>query len=429
MVSTVAWANTKEGRKVIKSKNFFIVNRFLGDFGLQNRDNSKIKRGLIMTIVIFLGFDFVYLSSINMKNEYLQNIANLLIVLVLGFILLKEGSFIIVPLVWGVFFAFALNPMSNWIEKKRIPRGLAILCSILVVSLLALSVFYLLLNQVIGLISDIPEIGNVFNTRVETYLADLQELFGVELNSNELLDKVGLFDFGNLNKTIFATGKSIVLAGIIPLYIFLLMYYKDFFVEFLIRRSKDSNEKIINWAKDSGRVIQFYLAGMLKVTAIVALMSGVFFYLIGVKYFLLFAVFIALMNLIPYVGVFISSLFAILYVFLTTDSLAYPLITFFVLWGIQLIENNLITPLVVGSEVKVNALAVVLAILIGGWVWGISGMILFIPLVGVLKITLEKNENLKAYGFLLGDEITISEESENFWKLIKRNITKSKGKN
>lgn len=382
-----------------------------------------------MTIVIFLGFDFVYLSSINMKNEYLQNIANLLIVLVLGFILLKEGSFIIVPLVWGVFFAFALNPMSNWIEKKRIPRGLAILCSILVVSLLALSVFYLLLNQVIGLISDIPEIGNVFNTRVETYLADLQELFGVELNSNELLDKVGLFDFGNLNKTIFATGKSIVLAGIIPLYIFLLMYYKDFFVEFLIRRSKDSNEKIINWAKDSGRVIQFYLAGMLKVTAIVALMSGVFFYLIGVKYFLLFAVFIALMNLIPYVGVFISSLFAILYVFLTTDSLAYPLITFFVLWGIQLIENNLITPLVVGSEVKVNALAVVLAILIGGWVWGISGMILFIPLVGVLKITLEKNENLKAYGFLLGDEITISEESENFWKLIKRNITKSKGKN
>lgn len=382
-----------------------------------------------MTIVIFLGVDFVYLSSIKMKNENLQNIANLLIVLILGFILLKEGSFIIVPLVWGVFFAFALNPMSNWIEKKRIPRGLAILCSILVVSLLALSVFYLLLNQVIGLISDIPEIGNVFNTRVETYLADLQELFGVELNSNDLLDKVGLFDFGNLNKTIFATGKSIVLIGIIPLYIFLLMYYKDFFVEFLIRRSKDSNEKIINWAKDSGRVIQFYLAGMLKVTAIVALLSGVFFYLIGVKYFLLFAVFIALMNLIPYVGVFISSLFAILYVFLTTDSLAYPLITFFVLWGIQLIENNLITPLVVGSEVKVNALAVVLAILIGGWVWGISGMILFIPLVGVLKITLEKNENLKAYGFLLGDEITISEESENFWKLIKRNITKSKGKN
>ncbi|SIN70200.1 AI-2E family transporter [Algoriphagus halophilus] len=381
-----------------------------------------------MTIVIFLGFDFVYLSSIKMKNENLQNIANLLIVLILGFILLKEGSFIIVPLVWGVFFAFALNPMSNWIEKKRIPRGLAILSSILVVSLLALSVFYLLLNQVIGLISDIPEIGSVFNTRVETYLADLQEFFGVELNSNELLDKVGLFDFGSLNKTIFATGKSIVLAGIIPLYIFLLMYYKDFFVEFLIRRSKDSNEKIINWAKDSGRVIQFYLAGMLKVTAIVALMSGVFFYLIGVKYFLLFAVFIALMNLIPYVGVFISSLFAILYVFLTTDSLAYPLITFFVLWGIQLIENNLITPLVVGSEVKVNALAVVLAILIGGWVWGISGMILFIPLVGVLKITLEKNENLKAYGFLLGDEITISEESENFWKLIKKNFRNSSKK-
>jgi predicted PurR-regulated permease PerM len=130
------------------------------------------------------------------------------------------------------------------------------------------------------------------------------------------------------------------------------------------------------------------------------------------------------MNLIPYVGVFISSLFAILYVLLTTDLLIYPVLTFLVLWGIQLLENNLITPLVVGSQVKVNALAVVLAILIGGWVWGISGMILFIPLVGVLKITLERNQELSAYGFLLGDEIKVSEKNENYWKLIKKKLSK-----
>lgn len=363
-----------------------------------------------------------------MDNKRLQNIANFLIILVLGAILLKEGDFIFVPLIWGVFFAFALNPLSNWIENKRIPRGISIMSSILIVSLAAFSVFYLLLNQVIGLISDIPEIGSAFNSKLNTYLTDIQNLVGMEISTNEIFNKEKLLDLNSLNKTLFATGKSIALAGIIPLYIFLLMYYKDFFVEFLIRKSKDSNEDIIRWAKDSGRVIQFYLAGMLKVTVIVALMAGIFFYFIGVKYFLLFAVFIALMNLIPYVGVFLSSLFAILYVFLTTDSVAYPVITFFVLWGIQLLENNIITPLVVGSEVKVNALAVVLAVLIGGWVWGISGMVLFIPLVGVLKITLERNERLKPYAFLLGDEITVSEKNENYWKLLKRNFSKPKGK-
>lgn len=363
-----------------------------------------------------------------MKNIPLQNIANLFIVLVLGSIILKEGSFIFVPLVWGVFFAFALNPLSTWIEDRRIPRGVAIICSILLVSLVVLGVLYLLMNQMIGLLSDVPEIGSAFSSKIDKYLVDIQELVGFELNSTEVINYDKFFDFSSLNQTIFATGRSIVLFGVIPLYIFLLMYYKDFFVEFLIRKSKDSNEAIIKWAKDSGKVIQFYLAGILKVTIIVAILVGTFFYFLGVKYFLLFAVFIALMNLMPYVGVFISSVFVILYVFLTTDSIAYPVLTLFVLWGIQLLENNLITPLVMGAQVRVNTFAVILAILIGGWIWGISGMILFIPLVGVLKITLERNQDFMAYGFLLGDEITVSEKKENYWKLFKKNFKKPKAK-
>ena len=166
--------------------------------------------------------------------------------------------------------------------------------------------------------------------------------------------------------------------------------------------------------------------GMIRVTGIVAFLSGLFFYSIGVEFFILFAVFIALMNLIPFVGVFLSSVFAVVYVFLTTDSLIYPLLTFVCLWGIQLLENNLITPMVVGSKVKVNALAVLISILIGGWLWGISGMILFIPLVGILKITLEKSEQFKAFGFLLSDEAQVNEDSENFWKILRKRMIKQK---
>ena len=165
---------------------------------------------------------------------------------------------------------------------------------------------------------------------------------------------------------------------------------------------------------------------MIRVTGIVAFLSGLFFYSIGVEFFVLFAVFIALMNLIPFVGVFLSSVFAITYVFLTTDSLIYPLLTFVCLWGIQLLENNLITPMVVGSKVKVNALAVIISILIGGWLWGISGMVLFIPLVGILKITLEKSASLQAFGFLLSDDVQVNEDSENFWKILRKKFSKTK---
>ncbi len=126
--------------------------------------------------------------------------------------------------------------------------------------------------------------------------------------------------------------------GIIPLYTFLLMYYKDFFVQFLDRYSSKNSDQVIDWAIDSGHVIQTYLSGMLRVTGIVALMAGIFFYFIGVKYFILFAAFIAILNLIPYVGVFMSSVFAILYVFLTTDTMICPLNTFGVLWGFRYLK-------------------------------------------------------------------------------------------
>lgn len=353
----------------------------------------------------------------------IQNIAYFLIILVLGAIILIEGSFILVPLVWGIFFAVALNPVSSWLERKRIPRGLAIFISILMVSLVSLGIFYLLVNQMLGLIKEIPEIGNNLEFKLSKYLQELSLLVGRDLV--EPIHTISFFPKGeDFNKTLFETGKSVTLAGIVPLYTFLLIYYKDFFMEFLVRISSKNKDQILIWAEDSGRVIQAYLVGMIRVTGIVAILAGVFFYFLGVKYFILFAAFIAILNLIPYVGVFISSFFVILYVFLTTDSLVYPIVTFAVLWGIQLLENNIITPLVVGSKVKVNALAVILAILLGGWLWGISGMVLFIPLVGVLKITLEKNQSLSPYGYLLGDEVPVTEEKENFLKVIQNRFFK-----
>lgn len=355
----------------------------------------------------------------------MQRAAYFLIVLVLGAFVLKEGAFILVPLVWGIFFAFALYPISSWLERKRTPRGLAIFFSILMVSLVSFGILYLLLNQMVGLIKEVPEIGGNLEVKLSRYMDELSLLFGKELiDPDHRTDMISFFPNGNFNETLFATGKSLTLAGIIPLYSFLLLYYKDFFIEFLIRFSSKNKEFIVIWAADSGQIIQSYLSGMIRVTGIVAVMAGIFFYLMGIKYFILFASFIAIMNLIPYVGVFVSSFFAVLYVFLTTDSLIYPFLTFAVLWGIQLFENNIITPLVVGSKVKVNALAVILAILLGGWLWGISGMVLFIPLMGILKITLERSVKLKPFAYLLGDDVPVSEESENFWKLVQRKYFK-----
>lgn len=353
----------------------------------------------------------------------LQKAAYILVVIVFGSIVLIEGAFILVPLVWGIFFAFALNPISNWFERRRFPRGLAISLSILLVAIFVFSIFYLLLNQVVGLIRDIPEIGQNLEEKLKRYSAELSFLLGESwLDSFQKSDLVPKFSNQEVQTTLFETGRSLTLAAIIPLYTFLLIYYKDFFMVFITKYSKNRKEEMISWVKETGEVIQSYLSGMIRVTGIVALLSGLFFISFGIKYFLLFAVFLAIMNLIPYVGVIISSGFVIIYVFLTTETLFYPVVTGLTLWGIQLLENNIITPLVVGSKVKVNALAVILAILLGGVLWGISGMILFIPLVGVLKITLGRSKGLSPFAYLLGDDVPVTEANENFWKIIVRRL-------
>lgn len=354
----------------------------------------------------------------------IQKTAYSMIIFVLTVFILKMGSVIIIPLVWGVFFSFALYPISNWLEEKRFPRGLAIALTLILVTALVVTVLYLLTNQVLGLIADIPEIKLAFETKLNMYLGEFRNYFG--LGSDGFLSTADFLKKQNMESAIFETGRSLVLIGVIPLFIFLMLYYKDFFMEFLKRRSKDGNTSILNWVKESGSVIQSYLLGMLMVTGIVSLISGFAFYLLGIKYFMLFAVFIAVMNLIPYVGVVFSSLLVVLYVLLTTDTIFYPLATLFLLWLIQLIENNLITPFVVGAKVRVNAFAVILAILIGAYIWGVSGMILFIPMVGILKITFERIPSLAPYGFILGDNNQVMEKRENFWKLLVKKIKNKK---
>lgn len=349
----------------------------------------------------------------------LSKTANGLIILIAVGYLLYIGAFVLVPLVWGIFLSFAIYPLTNSLEKRGLPRAISIITVLLFVTSIFVAVLSLLLSQVISLLADIPQIGIKLQQKAEEFTIAANQAFGGQFS----VVAIGEWDFWkgmDLNKTVLEAGKSLIMVGVIPLFIFLLLYYKDFFKMFLKKVTVQNQEKVISWVEDSGAVIQQYLVGMAKVTLIVFFLSGLYFYIIGIKYFLLFAVFIAVMNLIPYLGVILSSSLILLYVLLTTDTLFYPVLTLFVLWGIQLTENNLITPVVVGAKVKVNALAVIIAIFIGGALWGVSGMVLFIPLAGIAKITLDRIPNYEAYGFLLGDAIPVSGAKWEFWAKLSR---------
>src|SRR5690606_2916840 len=194
----------------------------------------------------------------------IQSLAYFLLAIVLLVFCLSTAAFILVPLVWSIFIAFSIYPISNWLEGKRIPRGWAIFLSLIVVSALVFGVIYILTIQMVDLIRDIPQIGHSFRERLEIYLTQIQSWLGDSLVIKEInWSFYQFFSPERLQATLTSTVKSLTLAGIIPLFTFLLLYYKDFFVEFIRRVSIKSNAHILKWAEDSGDVILNYITGML----------------------------------------------------------------------------------------------------------------------------------------------------------------------
>jgi predicted PurR-regulated permease PerM len=104
------------------------------------------------------------------------------------------------------------------------------------------------------------------------------------------------------------------------------------------------------------------------------------------------------------VGIFIGALLPVVMALITKDSAWYALGVVIIFTVVQFLEGNFITPRITGSKVSINALAAIIALLIGGKILGIAGMILAVPAIGVLKIVLSYSERLKPFVILLGDD-------------------------
>jgi predicted PurR-regulated permease PerM len=157
------------------------------------------------------------------------------------------------------------------------------------------------------------------------------------------------------------------------------------------------------------------MVGVLWLTMTTAVMDFIVLISLGVNYALFFAVMIALLNLIPYVGNLIAMIVVVGYVLLTSDSLLLPLLTLGLLWVANIFQENLVRPWLVGSSTKINAFIVLISVIVGGMVWGVSGMVLFIPIVGVVKIILEEVPTLRPFAVFLSDtgKLDGEEEQEN----------------
>jgi predicted PurR-regulated permease PerM len=191
---------------------------------------------------------------------------------------------------------------------------------------------------------------------------------------------------------------------LLPVYIFLLLYYHPLLIEFIHRLfAKGDQGKVNEIIKQVKTVIQRYLAGLVIEAVIVAILNSVALLALGVEYAILLGIIGAMLNVIPYIGGLVAVALPMMIALATSTSPITALYVLILYYIIQLIDNNFIVPYIVASKVKINALFSIIVVLAGNALWGLTGMFLSIPLLAIIKLIFDHLEGLKPWGFLLGD--------------------------
>lgn len=336
-------------------------------------------------------------------------------IILLGITLLIYGMIVakpvLVPFLFAVFFAILVSPFCGWMERKKIPRPIAAFLSILSGLAIIVGIGFFFSMQVSSFVDDI----GLIEERIQEIFSEFETLFvtyiGVDPEEQLASLQDGIINFirenaSSLTQSAVSAASTITMILLIPIYMFLLLLLRDFLKSFVMQafaRGNDQDEEkvrvIVNSIKS---VVQNYITGMFIVICILAVLNSTALLIIGVNHALFFAVFAALLNVIPFVGPLIGSILPIVWALLTMDSFIYPIAILLSFYVIQLFESNLFTPTIVGSKVSMNPLVTLMLIFIGGQIWGLVGMILFIPFGAILKVVFDEVESMKPYGFLLG---------------------------
>ena len=197
----------------------------------------------------------------------------------------------------------------------------------------------------------------------------------------------------------------LIFIGLLPIYIFLMLYYKNLLLRFVfLWFPKGNHEKVEDVMRETEIIIKSYLVGLLiQITYITVLLGGILL-IFGIKHAILIGAIFAVLNLIPYVGALIGNIIGVLLTVSSTQEIWPIFVVLGVIAFVQFLDNNILMPRIVGSKVKINSLATIVGVIIAGALAGISGMFLSLPVIAVLKIIFDRTENLKQWGVLLGDE-------------------------
>lgn len=314
----------------------------------------------------------------------------------------------LVPLCFGGLLSMLFLPVSIWLQRKGLGKGLSIVgCIILFVAIVA-GLTWLITWQITDLTSDLGNIEQKITRLIDNLKQTVNKRFGITpKQQEELLNGSNTSAGASSMVSIIGSGIMSFLIDfiLVMVYIFLFLYYRSHLKKFILQlipaREKGNAEEIISGIK---KVSQQYLTGLGLMILGLWIMYGIGFSIVGVQYAIFFAILCGLLEIVPFVGNLVGNLLAVSMVVVQggdTGMIIGVIVTYLT---VQFFQTYILEPLVVGAEVNINPLFTIIILVAGELIWGIPGMVLAIPLLGIVKIICDHIEPLKPYGFLIGQE-------------------------
>jgi predicted PurR-regulated permease PerM len=322
-------------------------------------------------------------------------------------VILYFGRTIFIPLAFASLISFVLYPACSWMERRGLSRGVSIAICVLIVTILMAVLAFLLAAQFVKFLDEWPTLRSKIAGSLTALSQWMADVYGFSQQSQQswlssLSDRAITGVITLLQGALTASAVSIVMAILIPVYTVLILYYRTTWIEVICSLFPDTGREVIY--ENLLLTIQTYynfIKGMGIVYLAVGILNSAGLLIIGVPHAILFGFIASILTFIPYIGIMVGSLLPIAMSWIAYDSVWYPLGVVVVFTIVQYLEANVIFPFAVSSRLNVNTLVMLVTIFLGGVLWGVSGMILFVPFVGITKLLADRT-GMHALSMLLG---------------------------
>lgn len=343
------------------------------------------------------------------KFPYSFSLAATLVATAMTLLFMYATQGVLIPLLFSILISITLYPITRFFESLRVGRATAAILSVIVAITVIWTIGWFIVHQSIIIGKDASAITEKVISVFERAQNWIEQSFGIQRTEmmnklqeqgNKLLSNVGSM----ATATFGSIGNMLASAILVPLFSFFLLYYRVFFREFFFKAfSNAPHAKVNETLNKIYSVVQSYLLGLVTVMGIVAILNTVGLMILGIDYAWFFGTLAALLMLLPYIGIAIGSILPALFALAVKDSAWYAIGVIAWFQIVQFLEGNIITPNIVGSKVSINPLMAMITMILGGMLFGLSGLILALPLTATIKVIFDAVPSMNAFGFLIGE--------------------------